>query len=58
MSYAIVPFDAVWVPRLAEKYTRSKWAWLYGSRYALKCIAPLFPLRTQNLHTIRMTWTC
>jgi len=27
----------------------SEWVWLYGSRYALKCIAPLFPIGTRNL---------
>ena len=27
-----------------QTYTCSEWAWLYGSGYALKCIAPLFQL--------------
>ena len=38
------------VPRLCQKYTFSEWAWIYGSGYPLKCIAPLFPIGTQNLH--------
>jgi len=51
MTWAIVPVDTVWVPRLAGKYTKTEWAWLYGSEYAMKCIAPLLPMRTRNLHT-------
>jgi len=37
------------VPRLYQKYTCSEWAWLYGSGYALKYIAPLFPIRVPGL---------
>ena len=33
------------------KYTCSEWAWLYASGYPLKCIAPLFPIGTWNLHS-------
>ena len=29
----------------------SEWAWLYASGYPLKCIAPLFPIGTRNLHS-------
>ena len=30
-----------------------EWAWLYASGYPLKCIAPLFPIGTRNLHSSR-----
>jgi len=46
ISCGIVPVRAVRVPRLCEKYTRSKWACLYSFGYALKCIVPLFPVST------------
>ena len=39
------------LPRLCQKHTRSEWAWLYGSGYQMKCIAPLFPISTRNLHS-------
>jgi len=43
------------VPRLCQKYTCSgEWAWLYDSGYPLKCIAPLFPIGTRNLHSRRI----
>jgi len=40
-----------------SQYTCSEWAWLYAFGYPLKCIAPLFPTSTLNLHSnqIRMS---
>jgi len=37
--------------QMFRKYTCSEWAWLYGSGYPLKCIVPLFPISTRNLHS-------
>ena len=58
MSFAVVPVDAVRVPRVDEKYTRSEWAWLYGSGYALKYIAPLFPIYVsqKNYRSLANEW--
>ena len=39
------------VTRFYQKYTCSEWVWLYASGYPLKCIAPLFPIGTRNLHS-------
>jgi len=39
--------------QICQKYTCSDWAWLYASGYPLKCIAPLFPIGTRNLHSSR-----
>jgi len=35
---------------------RVGWAWLYASGYPLKCIAPLFPIGTRNLHSSRRVY--
>ena len=40
--------------QICQKYTCSEWAWLYASGYPLKCIAPLFPIGTRNLHSSRL----
>ena len=37
--------------QIVSKYTCSECTWLYGSRYPLKCIVPLFPIGTWNLHS-------
>ena len=37
--------------QICQKYTSSERAWLYASGYPLKCIAPLFPIGTRNLHS-------
>jgi len=37
--------------QICQKYTCSEWAWLYASGYPLKCIAPLFPIGTRNIHS-------
>jgi len=37
--------------QMCQKYTCGEWAWLYASGYPLKCIAPLFPIGTQILHS-------
>ena len=46
------------IPRLCQKYTCSEWASLYASGYPLKCIAPLFPIGTRNLHSSQKSFVC
>ena len=42
---------------VSEVYMYSELAWLYGSRYALKCIASLFPIGNRNLN-VSHSHTC
>ena len=41
MSYATASVNTVQIPRLAEKYTATEWAWLQECGYALKRVALL-----------------